>query len=156
MATRPGRHRMEFQRKQFYRDLLRDARAIALANTEGSHAVLHSLELIEQQLLGRIADLGEYQDVLSELAKMILRWRWKSCSIGQATIPRLLNCSTRSDGREMMREIGGVAEAPYLRVNGRTCLATPRLSVPSRPGKVAHPGAPVGTVPFTFRSHLRV
>lgn len=59
---------MEVRQRQFYRDLLRDARATALANAEGSHAVIHSLELIGQQLLGSVGNLWKYRNDLCRLA----------------------------------------------------------------------------------------
>ena len=59
---------MESPQKQFYRDQLRSARAIALADAEGFQAVLHSLELIGQQLVGEVLGLGGYKDKLSSLA----------------------------------------------------------------------------------------
>ncbi len=59
---------METPQKQFYRDQLRSARAVALADAEGFQAVLHSLELIGQQLVRKVLDLGGYKDALSSLA----------------------------------------------------------------------------------------
>ncbi len=59
---------MEITQKLFYRDQLRSARAVALANAEGFQAVLHSLELIGQQLVGEVRGLGEYEAELSSLA----------------------------------------------------------------------------------------
>ncbi len=59
---------METPQKQFYRDQLRSARFVALADAEGFQAVLHSLELIGQQLVGEVRDLGGYEDELSSLA----------------------------------------------------------------------------------------
>lgn len=59
---------METFQKQFYRDQLRSARAVALADAEGFQAVLHSLELMGQQLVGEVRDLGRYKAELSSLA----------------------------------------------------------------------------------------
>ena len=59
---------MEPPQKQFYRDQLRSARAVALADAEGFQAVLHSLELIGQQRVGEVLGLGAYEDELSRLA----------------------------------------------------------------------------------------
>ncbi len=59
---------METPQKQFYRDQLRSARAVALADAEGFQAVLHSLELIGQLLVREVLDLGRYEDELSSLA----------------------------------------------------------------------------------------
>jgi len=54
--------------EEFHRDLLRSARAEALADAEGFYAVLHSLELIGQQLTGKVRGLGYYRCALSCLA----------------------------------------------------------------------------------------
>ncbi len=59
---------METFQKQFYRDQLRSARSVALADAEGFKAVVHSLELIGQQLVGEVRSLGKYEDKLSNLA----------------------------------------------------------------------------------------
>lgn len=59
---------MDPPQKQFFRDQIRSARAVALADAEGLQAVLHSLELIGQQLLGKVSGLGEYKNELSDLA----------------------------------------------------------------------------------------
>ncbi len=59
---------MEPSQKQFYRDQLRSARAVALADAEGFQAVFHSLELIGQQQIGEVLGLGGYADALSGLA----------------------------------------------------------------------------------------
>lgn len=59
---------METSQKQFYRGLLRSARADALADAEGFHDVVHSLELIGQQLAGKVLSLGRYKHDLSCLA----------------------------------------------------------------------------------------
>ena len=60
---------MKAAEKQFFRDQLRSARAVALADAEGFQAVVHSLELIGQQLAGKVLDLGKYQEKLFDLAK---------------------------------------------------------------------------------------
>src|SRR3546814_6761810 len=60
---------MELPQKIFHRDRLRVARAIALADAEGFHATFHALELLGQQLTGKIGGLAEYQGELSELAR---------------------------------------------------------------------------------------
>jgi hypothetical protein len=52
----------------FFRDQLRSARATALADAEGFHAVLRVLELMGQQLGKNIKGLGDYKPVLSRLA----------------------------------------------------------------------------------------
>jgi predicted transcriptional regulator len=52
----------------FFRDQLRSARAVALADAEGFHAVLRVVELIAQQLDRNIRGLGHYKTVLSGLA----------------------------------------------------------------------------------------
>src|ERR1700730_3496809 len=52
----------------FYRDHVRSARAVALADAEGFHSILHSLELIGQMLDGRVRDLGKYEKAISSLA----------------------------------------------------------------------------------------
>jgi CBS-domain-containing membrane protein len=59
---------MESCQKQFYRDQLRSARAVALADAEGFQAVFHSLELIGQQLTGKVLGLGGYKVALAHLA----------------------------------------------------------------------------------------
>jgi hypothetical protein len=46
----------------FFRDQLRSARAVALADAEGFHAVLRVVELIAQQLGRNIRGLGYLQD----------------------------------------------------------------------------------------------
>jgi hypothetical protein len=56
------------QKRLFFRDQLRSARAVALADAEGFGTVVHSLELIGQLRLGKVKGLGEYQKKLSELA----------------------------------------------------------------------------------------
>jgi hypothetical protein len=52
----------------FFRDQLRSARATALADAEGFHAVLRVLESIGQQLGKTIKGLGDYKPMLSRLA----------------------------------------------------------------------------------------
>jgi len=54
--------------KCFYRDHLRSARAIALADVEGFQDVLQSLELISQMRFGKVRSLGKYKNTLSDLA----------------------------------------------------------------------------------------
>ena len=56
------------EKKQFYRDQLRLARDTALADAEGFMAVIHTLELMGQQLTGSIDDLGEYRKKLKCVA----------------------------------------------------------------------------------------
>jgi predicted transcriptional regulator len=67
--------------KCFYRDRVRSARVIALADAEGFQGVVHSLELIGQMVVGRVLDLGKYENALSNLAnnsplfsEIPLRW----------------------------------------------------------------------------------
>jgi hypothetical protein len=45
----------------FFRDQLRTARAVALADAEGFHAVIRVVELIGQQLGRNISGLGGYK-----------------------------------------------------------------------------------------------
>ena len=53
----------------FYLNELRSARNAALADAEGFQAVIHSLELMGQQLAGEIrSGLGNYKDELKCLA----------------------------------------------------------------------------------------
>jgi predicted transcriptional regulator len=52
----------------FFRDQLRSARAVALADAEGFHAILRVFELIGQQLGRNTRGLGDYKARLSELA----------------------------------------------------------------------------------------
>ena len=59
---------MEAPQKQFFRDQLRSARAVVLADAEGFQAVLHSLELLGQQLVGEVLNLGKYEEKVSRLA----------------------------------------------------------------------------------------
>jgi hypothetical protein len=59
---------VELAEKCLLRDQLRSARAEALANAEGFHAILRAVELIGQQMDKRIGDLGRYKTVLSNLA----------------------------------------------------------------------------------------
>ena len=54
----------------FFRDQLRSARAMALANAEGFYDVIRVLELIGQQLTGKISGLGNYKQKLSDLASL--------------------------------------------------------------------------------------
>lgn len=53
----------------FFRDQLRSARAVALANAEGFQAVLLAIELIGQQLVRKVGGLGDYRPKLSFLAR---------------------------------------------------------------------------------------
>ena len=59
---------MNTPEKCFYRDHLRSARAVALADAEGFQDVLQSLELIGQMRLGKVRSLGKYKNTLSDLA----------------------------------------------------------------------------------------
>jgi hypothetical protein len=52
----------------FFFDQLRSARAVALADAEGFHAVLRVIELIGQHLGRNISGLGGYKTKLSGLA----------------------------------------------------------------------------------------
>jgi hypothetical protein len=54
----------------FFRDQLRSARAVALADAEGFHSALHVVELIGQQLGKNISGLGGYRTVLCGLASI--------------------------------------------------------------------------------------
>jgi hypothetical protein len=54
----------------FFRDQLRSARAVALADAEGFHAVLHVVELIGQQLGRNIGGLANYRTTLFGLASI--------------------------------------------------------------------------------------
>ncbi len=57
------------EQKEFYRDQLRSARDSALADAEGFMAVIHTLELMGQQLAGEMrSGLGKYKDELKCLA----------------------------------------------------------------------------------------
>jgi len=56
------------EQKRFYRDQLRSARDAALADAEGFQAVIHTLELMGQQMKGEILSLGKYEDKLTCLA----------------------------------------------------------------------------------------
>jgi predicted transcriptional regulator len=53
----------------FFRDELRSARGLALADAEGFHTVLRVVELLGQRLHGRIAGLGKYKPALLNLAR---------------------------------------------------------------------------------------
>ena len=59
---------LDTDRKQFYRDQLRLARAAALADAEGFLAVIHTLELMGQQMKGKILALRKYENKLTCLA----------------------------------------------------------------------------------------
>lgn len=59
---------MEAAQNCFFRDQLRSARAVALADAEGFHAVLRVFELIGQQLGRNIKGLADYSAKLSDLA----------------------------------------------------------------------------------------
>ena len=59
------------EQKQFYRDQLRSARAAALADAEGFQIVIHTLELMGQQLKCNIGDLGKYEKKLKSVAGFI-------------------------------------------------------------------------------------
>jgi hypothetical protein len=59
---------VEPPQNSFFRDQLRSARAVALADAEGFHAVLRVVELIGQQLGKNISGLGRYKTMLSGLA----------------------------------------------------------------------------------------
>jgi hypothetical protein len=59
---------VEPAQKSFFRDQLRSARAVALADAEGFHAVIRVVELIGQQLGRNISGLGGYKTILSVLA----------------------------------------------------------------------------------------
>lgn len=59
------------EQKQFYRDQLRSARNVALADAEGFMAVVHTLELMGQQLVGKICmGPGEYKKKLKGVASL--------------------------------------------------------------------------------------
>ena len=60
----------EPDQKLFFRDQLRSARATALADAEGFHAVLRVIELLGQQLGRNIKALGDYKPRLSGLASV--------------------------------------------------------------------------------------
>jgi predicted transcriptional regulator len=59
---------VEPAQNSFFRDQLRSARAVALADAEGFHAVLRAVELIGQQLGKKISGLGGYTTMLFGLA----------------------------------------------------------------------------------------
>lgn len=63
-----GEEVLEEKQKQFYRDQLRSARAAALADAEGFLAVIHTLELMGQQMKGKVLDLGRYKNKLTCVA----------------------------------------------------------------------------------------
>lgn len=52
----------------YHRDQLRAGRYAALADAEGFHAICFALEALGLRLLGKKADLGQYQPKLAELA----------------------------------------------------------------------------------------
>jgi hypothetical protein len=52
---------VEPAQNSFFRDQLRSARAVALADAEGFHAVIRVVELIGQQLGRNISGLGGYK-----------------------------------------------------------------------------------------------
>src|SRR5579872_6593819 len=52
----------------FFKDQLRSARAIALADAEGFHSLIRAIELIGEQLGESRVGMGAYKDVLSKLA----------------------------------------------------------------------------------------
>ena len=56
------------EQKEFYRDQLRSARDAALADAEGFMAVIHTLELMGQQLTCNIGDLEKYKKKLNCMA----------------------------------------------------------------------------------------
>lgn len=60
------------EQKQFYRDQLRLARDAALADAEGFMAVIHTLELMGQQLTGKMLTFGGYQTKLNCVAGLSL------------------------------------------------------------------------------------
>jgi predicted transcriptional regulator len=64
----PTQSVMEPDRNCFFRDQLRAARAMALADAAGFHEVLRAIELIGQQKSGDIKGLGYYKPCLSDLA----------------------------------------------------------------------------------------
>lgn len=68
----------------FFRDQLRSARAVALADAEGFHSVLRVVELIGQQLDRNISGIGGYKTVLFGLASASplateLPSKWPGC-----------------------------------------------------------------------------
>ena len=63
-----GEEVLEEKQKQFYRDQLRSARAAALADAEGFLAVIHTLELMGQQMKGKVLNLGRYKNKLTCVA----------------------------------------------------------------------------------------
>ena len=60
------------EQKQFYRDQLRLARDTTLADAEGFMAVIHTLELMGQQLTGKVLTFGDYQTKLNCVAGLSL------------------------------------------------------------------------------------
>ncbi len=59
---------MDQAQRSFFRDQLRSARGVALADAEGFHEVLRVIELIGQQVDRSISGIGGYKSVLSSLA----------------------------------------------------------------------------------------
>ena len=55
-----GEEMLNEEQKEFYRDQLRSARYAALADAEGFQAVIHSLESIGRQIMGKALSLGLY------------------------------------------------------------------------------------------------
>src|SRR5580704_15477887 len=78
---------MKQAEKCFFRDQLRSARAVALADAEGFHSILLAVEMLGQQLDRKATGIGGYKTVLSVLASksplaVDLPGDWPSCHTG--------------------------------------------------------------------------
>lgn len=67
MVWMAGEEMLNEEQKEFYRDQLRSARYAALADAEGFQAVIHSLESIGRQIMGKALSLGLYKGELLSL-----------------------------------------------------------------------------------------
>ncbi len=52
----------------YFRNQLREARAIALRDAEAFHGVLFAIERLGSHLAGKIGDLGKYECCIEQLA----------------------------------------------------------------------------------------
>ena len=66
-----GEEILNEEQKEFYRDQLRSARYAALADAEGFQAVIHALESIGRQIMGKALSFGLYKGETLSL------WRYK-------------------------------------------------------------------------------
>jgi predicted transcriptional regulator len=85
-SLRDSHHHLpvELAQTSFFRDQLRSARAVALADAEGFYAVLLVVEMIGQQLIGKVGGISDYKLVLSDLASASplaadLPFDWPGC-----------------------------------------------------------------------------